>query len=149
ASERCPLCGVVDEDVHHILISCSRVLLVWRKVWSWWNLDSPVDFPSFDIRDVARGHLPVIGDAPLAKVLHGVFRITIWVLWNWRNRVVNAHLDLIDKIKEEDIFPSIQRLSLLWISARISAKKMTNWVSWTSKPFDIFCKNISCLELSN
>ncbi|GJX30963.1 RNA-directed DNA polymerase, eukaryota, reverse transcriptase zinc-binding domain protein [Tanacetum coccineum] len=32
ASERCPLCGVVDEDVHHILISCSRVLPVWRKV---------------------------------------------------------------------------------------------------------------------
>ncbi|GKA28965.1 RNA-directed DNA polymerase, eukaryota, reverse transcriptase zinc-binding domain protein [Tanacetum coccineum] len=77
ASGSCPLCGVDDKDVHHILISCSRVLLVWRKVWSWWNLDSLVSFPSFDIGDVACVNLPVIGDAPLAKVLHGVFQINV------------------------------------------------------------------------
>ncbi|GKB04961.1 hypothetical protein Tco_0833156 [Tanacetum coccineum] len=69
-----PLCGVDDKDVHHILISCSRVLLVWRKVWSLWNLDSLVSFPSFDIGDVACVNLPVIGDAPLAKVLNCLSR---------------------------------------------------------------------------
>ncbi|GKF03569.1 RNA-directed DNA polymerase, eukaryota, reverse transcriptase zinc-binding domain protein [Tanacetum coccineum] len=126
ASGSCPLCGVDDKDMHHILISCSRVLPLWRKVWSWWNLDSSVSFPSFDIWDVACGNFPVIGNAPLAKVLHGVFQITVWVLWNWRNRVVNAQLDLINKLKEEDVFPSIQRVYLLWISARISATKMAN-----------------------
>ncbi|GKD27472.1 putative RNA-directed DNA polymerase, eukaryota, reverse transcriptase zinc-binding domain protein [Tanacetum coccineum] len=34
-----PALWLEDEDVNHILISCSRVLPVWRKVWSWWSLD--------------------------------------------------------------------------------------------------------------
>nr|GEV60129.1 hypothetical protein [Tanacetum cinerariifolium] len=49
ASRSFPLCGVIDGDVHHILIYCSRVM----SVWSWWKFDSPVSFPSFGIRDVA------------------------------------------------------------------------------------------------
>ncbi|GKA70313.1 reverse transcriptase domain, reverse transcriptase zinc-binding domain protein [Tanacetum coccineum] len=103
----CPFCDIEDEDVNHVLISCSRVLPVWRKVWSWWNLEAPVSFPSFSIGDVACGNVLGSGDSILAKILHGVFQIVLWVIWSWRNRVVNAPLNKVDKFKEEDVFPSI------------------------------------------
>nr|GEV23854.1 retrovirus-related Pol polyprotein from transposon TNT 1-94 [Tanacetum cinerariifolium] len=64
-----------DKDVNHILIYCSRVLPVWRKVWSWWNLDPSVSFPPFNIGDVTCGNLPGIGGASLAKVLQGFSRL--------------------------------------------------------------------------
>ncbi|GKB55205.1 probable lactoylglutathione lyase, chloroplastic [Tanacetum coccineum] len=51
--------------------------------------------------DVAIGNLPVNGDVSLAKVLHGVFQIALWIIWNWRNRVVHAPIDMIEKCKEE------------------------------------------------
>ncbi|GJU89492.1 RNA-directed DNA polymerase, eukaryota, reverse transcriptase zinc-binding domain protein [Tanacetum coccineum] len=69
ASVRCPFCDLIDEDVNHVLISCPYVL----PVWSWWNLDLPISFSSFSVSDVAIGNLPVIGDASLPKILHGVF----------------------------------------------------------------------------
>nr|GEU48056.1 reverse transcriptase domain, reverse transcriptase zinc-binding domain protein [Tanacetum cinerariifolium] len=42
----------------------------------------------------------------------------IWAVWNWRNKLVHAPLDDRAKVREDDIFPSIQRLSKTWISAR-------------------------------
>ncbi|GKA61714.1 RNA-directed DNA polymerase, eukaryota, reverse transcriptase zinc-binding domain protein [Tanacetum coccineum] len=133
-SVRCPFCDSNDEDVNRVLIFCSRVL----PVWSWWNLDPPVLFPSFYVSDVASGNLPVNGDTSLAKVHHDVFQIALWILWNWRNRVVHAPINMIDKCKEEDVFPSIQRISHLWISSCISAKKKANLACWTSRPFELF-----------
>ncbi|GJZ01272.1 RNA-directed DNA polymerase, eukaryota, reverse transcriptase zinc-binding domain protein [Tanacetum coccineum] len=48
--------------------------------------------------------------------------LPIWrkAIWKWRNRIVNAPADTTPKIKEEEIFPSIQRLSRTWIAARNS-----------------------------
>nr|GEY22984.1 hypothetical protein [Tanacetum cinerariifolium] len=83
----------VDEEVNHALLAFSHVLLVW----SWWSLAPSVSFSSFSIGDVACGNLTISGDSAIAKILYGVFQIGIWVLWNWRNRVVNALLDKIDK----------------------------------------------------
>nr|GEW14102.1 hypothetical protein [Tanacetum cinerariifolium] len=41
------------------------------------------------------------------------------LIWpkNWRNKLVHAPLDDRAKVREDDIFPSIQRLSKTWISA--------------------------------
>ncbi|GKE30070.1 hypothetical protein Tco_1445454, partial [Tanacetum coccineum] len=36
----------------------------------------------------------------------------------WRNKVANASDEDLNDAKNEDIFPSIRRLSKLWISAR-------------------------------
>ncbi|GJZ57680.1 hypothetical protein Tco_0613174 [Tanacetum coccineum] len=47
--ERCPLCDDEVEDIKHCLIKCSRVLPIWRKVWSRWNLPFPMVFPSFQV----------------------------------------------------------------------------------------------------
>ncbi|GKG01193.1 hypothetical protein Tco_0305898, partial [Tanacetum coccineum] len=82
--------------------------------------------------DVACENMFGSGDLILAKILHGVVQMAFWVIWSWRNRVVNAPLDKVDKFKGEDVFPSIQRLSHMWISSRSTTKKRANWTCWTS-----------------
>ncbi|GKF46730.1 hypothetical protein Tco_0136532, partial [Tanacetum coccineum] len=99
-----------------------------RKTWSWWNLDSPVFFPSFLIGDNARGNIMSNGDP-----------ISIWALWKWQNRVVNVAAELSSKTEDEDSFPVIQRLSKTWIdiAARLTPKP-ANWDVWIARPFDLF-----------
>ncbi|GKE91422.1 hypothetical protein Tco_1572517, partial [Tanacetum coccineum] len=42
------------------------------------------------------------------KIFHGVLKVSLWALWKWRNKLVNADPAASENIKEEDIFPSIQ-----------------------------------------
>ncbi|GJZ76785.1 putative RNA-directed DNA polymerase [Tanacetum coccineum] len=88
------------------------------KVWAWWGLAPPVSFPSFSISDISSGNLGFPNNPLLSKVLIGVFQCALWGVWKWRNKVVNASDEDLNDAKNEDIFPSIQRLSKLWISAR-------------------------------
>nr|GEV78306.1 hypothetical protein [Tanacetum cinerariifolium] len=43
--------------------------------------------------------------------------ITLWAIWNWKNRLIHATGDDIETIKNDDIFPGIQRMAKLWILA--------------------------------
>ena len=133
----CPLCDEEGEDIEHCLIKCPRVLPIWKKVWSWWNLPSPVEFPSFQVCDIAMGNISTQGCSRINKILHGVLQCVIWVIWKWRNIVVNASPESVGSTKEEDIFPAIQRISKNWISARLKTNA-ANWNNWISKPFDLF-----------
>ncbi|GJY19325.1 F-box domain containing protein [Tanacetum coccineum] len=72
SSTCCPFCDDAWDEIGHCGISCPRVLPVWRKVWSWWNLPSPVVFPSFSVADVAMGRIDSFGGSRMNKVLHGV-----------------------------------------------------------------------------
>ncbi|GJT83472.1 hypothetical protein Tco_1057814 [Tanacetum coccineum] len=137
SSTCCPFCDDTQDEITHCGISCPRVLPVWRKVWSWWNLPSPAVFPSFSVADVAMGKIDSFGGSRLNKVLHGVFQCTLWSIWKWRNRITHADLDVAAKIKEEDIFPGIQRVSKNWILARLKACA-PNWDVWISRPFNLF-----------
>ncbi|GJU26052.1 putative RNA-directed DNA polymerase, eukaryota, reverse transcriptase zinc-binding domain protein [Tanacetum coccineum] len=67
------LCDSAEESIEHCLISCSRVLPIWKKVWSWWQLDPPALFPSFSIADIALGRVGNHGQLVLDKIIHGVF----------------------------------------------------------------------------
>ena len=115
SSVLCPFCDVEEESVDHCLIKFPWVRLVWRKIWSWWHLDYPILFPSFSIHDIALGNIGNLSCPRLNKVLNGIFQFAIWAIWKWRNKVVNASLDSIASAKSEDVFPSIQRLSKLWL----------------------------------
>ena len=107
--------------------------LIWRKVWAWWGLDAPVVFPSFSISDISLANLGFPNKPLLSKVLVGVFQCALWGVWKWRNKVVNASAEALNDAKNEDIFPSIQRLSKLWISTRCKNKSF-NWSCWISRP---------------
>ncbi|GKF51156.1 hypothetical protein Tco_0147623 [Tanacetum coccineum] len=105
--------------------SSEVVLPIWQKVWSWWDMVPPVVFPSFTISDIARGIIDPFTNSRIRKIWYGVFQTALWAIWKWRNRIVNAPADTTPKIKEEYIFPTIQRLSRTWIGAR-SAFKQAN-----------------------
>lgn len=97
----------MEEDLHHCLINCSRVTTVWRKVWAWWQLGSPNSFPSLFIWDIAIGKVVDLGCARLNKMVRGVLHCTLWAIWKWRNKVVNAQMVDVANSKVEDVFPLI------------------------------------------
>ncbi|GJZ51411.1 hypothetical protein Tco_0605926 [Tanacetum coccineum] len=100
-------------------------------------LDFLLLFPSFSISDIARGNIYRMGNPKTGKILQGVFKIILWAVWKWRNRIVNAPSDSISKIKDEDIFSGIQRLSKTWIADRLSPKS-ANWDVWITRPSDLY-----------
>ncbi|GJY55594.1 RNA-directed DNA polymerase, eukaryota, reverse transcriptase zinc-binding domain protein [Tanacetum coccineum] len=73
---------------------------------------------------------------PLNTLIIASLICSIWAIWKWRNRVINAEPDMVRKVKDEDIFPFIQRTSKLWISSRLNLAA-ANWNRWISRPYDI------------
>ncbi|GKF68921.1 RNA-directed DNA polymerase, eukaryota, reverse transcriptase zinc-binding domain protein, partial [Tanacetum coccineum] len=55
------------------------------------------------------------------KIIHGVFSWALWCIWKWRNKIVNADQSEVVRILDEDLFPAIQRISKVWILARLRA----------------------------
>ncbi|GJU71070.1 RNA-directed DNA polymerase, eukaryota, reverse transcriptase zinc-binding domain protein [Tanacetum coccineum] len=106
-SFNCPLCNEEVESLEHCIINCPRVLPIWRKIWSWWNLVSPSVFPSFTIEDIVKNYVKANGCSRTNKALNGVLHCTIWSIWKWRNKVSHADPDLVSKVIDEDIFPAI------------------------------------------
>ncbi|GKB50231.1 RNA-directed DNA polymerase, eukaryota, reverse transcriptase zinc-binding domain protein [Tanacetum coccineum] len=61
SDDSCPFCEAVAEDIDHCLINCPKVIRVWRKLWSWWNLGSCTIFLSFSIQNIAMENVCNIG----------------------------------------------------------------------------------------
>ncbi|GJS51137.1 hypothetical protein Tco_0624499 [Tanacetum coccineum] len=112
SSTSCPFCDIALKDIEHSL---------------------------FSVSDIALGNLSIPSNwcSRLSKVVKGVFQCSIWAIWKWRNKLVTSDSDSSSIIKDQDIFPSIQRLSKIWISARL-ASNLVNWNCWIARPFDIF-----------
>ncbi|GKA87216.1 hypothetical protein Tco_0808927 [Tanacetum coccineum] len=128
---------IPKKEIDHCIIRCPRAIAIWRKVWSWWNLSISAVFPSFSIPDITIGRIKVQGsNARTNKILQGVLCCTIWSIWNWRNRIMNAGPIHVDRVLDEDIFASIQRVSKIWISGRVKSL-YANESTWISRPFDI------------
>lgn len=87
-----------------------RLLAAWR----------PCFVPSLSILNLAMGKVGNIGCSRLNKIIHEGFQCVIWVVWKWRNKVVNITLDTLAINKPEDIFSFIQRISNFWISCHCS-----------------------------
>ncbi|GJZ36376.1 hypothetical protein Tco_0582567 [Tanacetum coccineum] len=118
---------------------------VWGGTWSWRfpprgcaldDLEALVsligNLSLSDDDDVVSGSFKVktccniIQDNALADCSLGLYHS-----WNsliprkkWRNKVVAAPMGLVAKVKDEDIFPSIQCLSRLWMNARCSSSPL-------------------------
>ncbi|PWA46358.1 small auxin-up RNA [Artemisia annua] len=69
------------------------------------------------------------GCSRLNKVIHGVFQCGLWAIRKWWNKLDHASLDDQYKVIEEDIFLSIQRLTMIWISARSKMPACINGVA--------------------
>lgn len=71
-------------------------------------------------------------------IFKSVCEITAWAIWKWRNEILHAAPEEVDKSRLDNLFPGIQRTSALWIGSRSSSFRL-NLDSWCSNPVDALC----------
>ena len=117
-------------------------LIAWSRILMWCRFRSVVlvesastyGFSLIFYSDIALGNIQSSGCSRLNKILNGVFQCTLWFIWKWRNRIVNASPDLVSSIKD-DIFAAVQRVSKILISAHLKSA-VANLEAL--EPFDLF-----------
>nr|GEU38335.1 RNA-directed DNA polymerase, eukaryota [Tanacetum cinerariifolium] len=76
-SSLCPLCGLVPEDIHHVLLWCDTAKLVFRRICHWWDLDWH-DLLSFS--DWNAWFSAIRLPSRIKLILEGVFYVARWHL---------------------------------------------------------------------
>ncbi|GJX59347.1 RNA-directed DNA polymerase, eukaryota [Tanacetum coccineum] len=107
----CPICDGEPEDSSHLFFRCCLARDVTRSVCRWWDLD----FHSFNSYTDWQGWFKQLRlGAKSKEVLEGVFYVSWWSLWNFRN-----HLLFADSNPRKDvIFDEIVLRSFNWCLAR-------------------------------
>nr|GEU95926.1 RNA-directed DNA polymerase, eukaryota, reverse transcriptase zinc-binding domain protein [Tanacetum cinerariifolium] len=95
----------------------------------------PLFNPSLD--DILIGNFNSLSEKQAAKLFHAVCFALIWHIRGWRNKILHACSDSAAAAAlHEDIFPSVQRMSLLWVSNR-AFKSSFLWDHWIHKPNEV------------
>ncbi|GJS50418.1 hypothetical protein Tco_0623780 [Tanacetum coccineum] len=58
---------VEEESLHHCFLSCSKIKIIWRKLWSWWK--SPPLY-NLSLVDILKGKSGFIEKKPVEKLVH-------------------------------------------------------------------------------
>ncbi|GKA48149.1 RNA-directed DNA polymerase, eukaryota [Tanacetum coccineum] len=125
-SQSCPLCDAILEDTSHLFFNCSLARDVTRLLCRWWNLGVQ-SFSSYAEWLVWFNSVRLASN--LKVILEGVFYVTWWSLWNFRNQL----LFVSKKPRKESIFDDIVLRSFCWCKARGSSK--LRWDSWIQHPY--------------
>ncbi|GJZ54553.1 hypothetical protein Tco_0609438 [Tanacetum coccineum] len=88
-SDLCPVCGLVTEDIAHVLFRCDLAGLTFRKICRWWELDWHVLMSFEDWND---WFLAIWLSSKVKLMLEGVCYVAWWHIWAFRN-----HLSLVDR----------------------------------------------------
>lgn len=72
----------------------------------------------------------------MGKVFTGSCYILLWAIWKWRNQIIHADGDDLERAKQFDVFTYTQRLSLLCIS-NWSPHLAVDWSGWIANPVSI------------
>ncbi|GJS89323.1 RNA-directed DNA polymerase, eukaryota [Tanacetum coccineum] len=124
-STDCPICGLVEEDAHHILLQCDLAHSVLRRICRWWDIDWQ-SWSSFHTWD---GWFSSIKIAPNnKKILEGVFYVAWWSIWVFWNRLLFDDKPPVRSM----IFDDIVSLSYLWCKNR--CKWAITWEAWLKNP---------------
>ncbi|PWA86322.1 RNA-directed DNA polymerase, eukaryota, Reverse transcriptase zinc-binding domain protein [Artemisia annua] len=117
SSQSCLFCGMANESREHCFLSCPIIKIIWLKIWSWWRC-------------------PSLFNPSLSEILKVCMTFT-WTIWNWRNKILHASSEAeAISIRHQDIFSTVQRMSLLWASHRASRNRFS-WDKWIQNPGDL------------
>ncbi|GJX79217.1 RNA-directed DNA polymerase, eukaryota [Tanacetum coccineum] len=125
-SVSCPICDEAPEDMAHLFFNCSLAREVTRLVCRWWDLGA-LSFTSY--ADWLTFFKAIRYSSKLKDMLEGVFYITWWSLWNFRNQLLFA----TKQPRKDAIFDDIVLRSFNWCLAR--GKNKLNWDSWIQHPY--------------
>ncbi|GKB23384.1 RNA-directed DNA polymerase, eukaryota [Tanacetum coccineum] len=122
----CPICHSEDEDLAHLFFRCSLVTDIVRLVCRWWN----IAWASIDSYSNWLHWFNAIRLSPKVNdLLEGVFYITWWSIWRFRNQVLFSSL-----VPRKDVlFDEIVSRSFTWCRSR--CKSNFSWVSWLQHPY--------------
>ncbi|GJY76054.1 zinc finger, CCHC-type containing protein [Tanacetum coccineum] len=124
--QSCPVCKDAAEEVSHLFFSCPLAVDVHRLICRWWNLTwSPLS--SYEewlswFKDIRLGYI-------LKCMLEGIFYVSWWSIWNYRNNVLFA----AQPPRKDIIFDDIVTHSFLWCHARYN--KAFSWDRWLQHPY--------------
>ncbi|KAL4571402.1 hypothetical protein LXL04_018161 [Taraxacum kok-saghyz] len=121
----CPICGEKVEDMEHLFFTCSFASEITDKVVRCWGL-STFSFPSLQ---GWKGWLDGVRlRKKLKEVLEGVFFVTWWSIWKFRNKL------LFDSVlpRKSLIYDDIVSSSYMWCSNR--SDKRVDWRIWLQNP---------------
>ncbi|GJX19256.1 RNA-directed DNA polymerase, eukaryota [Tanacetum coccineum] len=121
----CPVCDSAQEEVAHVFFCCSLARDLTRLICRWWNLDEHL-FSSY--AEWLSWFNSLRLGSKLKAILEGVFYITWWSVWNFRNHLLFAST----KPRKESIFDDIVLRSFSWCVAR--DRFTLNWDSWLQHP---------------
>ncbi|XP_071728392.1 uncharacterized protein [Rutidosis leptorrhynchoides] len=104
-SEMCSFGEASEEDIDHVFTSCRFTTPLSRGFLNWWNAVSSASF--------------LAGTAEINMVCLASRYVLLWLIWQWRNKIVHDPGDGRSSILKEDILAEARILSYLWISSRI------------------------------
>ncbi|GJU01068.1 RNA-directed DNA polymerase, eukaryota [Tanacetum coccineum] len=122
----CPLCDHVLEDSSHLFFGCSVAKDIQKLICRWWNLDV---HPYESYEDWLSWFKSIHLGSKTKEVLEGVFYVSWWSLWNFRNQFLFA----APIPRNDAIFDNIVLRSFYWCVARCN--RTLNLVSWLQHPF--------------
>ncbi|GKC18528.1 RNA-directed DNA polymerase, eukaryota [Tanacetum coccineum] len=126
SSTLCSVCNTSVENSSHLFFCCDVAISVSRLICRWWNLHwSPCGsysewlewFKSIRLGSKCKG------------ILEGVFYVSWWCLWNFRNNLLFA----AQKPRKDVLFDDIVSRSFTW--SRFRSKLTFSWDSWLQHPY--------------
>nr|GEZ14970.1 putative RNA-directed DNA polymerase, eukaryota, reverse transcriptase zinc-binding domain protein [Tanacetum cinerariifolium] len=118
---RCLVCDGAIETSQHLFVECPIAAHIWDSIMGWWGLP---DHPK-DILNLIIWSDTLNLDNKIKACLDVVIQTTMWVIWNYRNRICfNLKPPRKDTLMEE-----IKVSSHTWILHRNKRFK-PNWNDW-------------------
>ncbi|GJX27849.1 RNA-directed DNA polymerase, eukaryota [Tanacetum coccineum] len=124
----CSICDEDVEDTSHIMFKCEMTSIMHQNICRWWQIDfnhvsSYAEWLSWlkNIRIPSKKKL----------MLEGVFYISWWQIWNFRNQILFGSSIL----RRSTVFDDIVARSFTYVSSR--CKKKFSWIDWMSNPSSI------------
>ncbi|GJT44617.1 RNA-directed DNA polymerase, eukaryota [Tanacetum coccineum] len=122
----CPVCNDAHEDTSHLFFSCVVATDIARLICRWWNLTW---IPVGSYSDWLAWFNSIRLGSKIKGVLEGVFYVTWWSLWNFRNQLLFAN----QNPRKDVLFDEVVTRSFSWSLAR--SKNMFSWDSWLQHPY--------------
>ncbi|GKC13380.1 RNA-directed DNA polymerase, eukaryota [Tanacetum coccineum] len=124
-SNLCPVCGLVTEDIAHVLFRCDLAGLTFRKICRWWELDWQV-LMSFENWNDWFSAIRLSSKVKL--MLEGVCYVAWWHIWAFRNHLI---FDATPP-RRFMIFDDIVSRSYYWCVNRCNVH--FSWETWLKNP---------------
>lgn len=101
-SQVCYLCKSSTESNAHVLFFCSKIITIWKKILSWWSVSFGL---VSSLSDLIVGNDLMGNNKVHNEVFKGVIYVSIWAIWNWRNKLTFANDIDREKFIRRTFFP--------------------------------------------